>query len=32
MRDRVEAAGGTLVIDSPAGAGTTIQAVLPCAS
>ena len=32
MRDRVEAAGGTLVIDSPPGAGTTIQAVLPCAS
>ncbi len=32
MADRVEAAGGTLVIDSPAGAGTTIQAVLPCAS
>lgn len=32
MRDRVEAAGGTLVIDSPAGAGTSIQAVLPCAS
>ena len=32
MRDRVEAAGGTLVIDSPAGGGTTIEAVLPCAS
>jgi signal transduction histidine kinase len=32
MRDRVEAAGGTLVIDSPAGVGTTIQAVLPCGS
>jgi len=32
LRDRVEAAGGTLVIHSPAGAGTTIQAVLPCAS
>jgi signal transduction histidine kinase len=32
MRDRVEAAGGTLAIDSPAGAGTTIQVVLPCAS
>ncbi|GAA1956052.1 hypothetical protein GCM10009798_14230 [Nocardioides panacihumi] len=31
MRDRVEAAGGTLLIDSPAGAGTTIQVVLPCA-
>ena len=25
MRDRVEAAGGTLVIDSPAGGGTTIR-------
>lgn len=32
MRDRVEAAGGTMVIDSPAGAGTTIRVVLPCAS
>jgi signal transduction histidine kinase len=32
MRDRVEAAGGTLAIGSPAGAGTTIEAVLPCAS
>lgn len=32
MRDRVEAAGGTLVIESAAGAGTTIEAVLPCAS
>ena len=32
MRDRVEAAGGTLVIDSTTGAGTTIEAVLPCAS
>ena len=32
MRDRVEAAGGALVIDSPDGAGTTIEAVLPCAS
>ena len=32
MRDRIEAAGGTLVIDSPTGAGTTIEAVLPCAS
>ena len=32
LRDRVEAAGGTLVIDSPAGGGTTIEAVLPCAS
>jgi signal transduction histidine kinase len=32
LRDRVEAAGGNLVIDSPAGGGTTIEAVLPCAS
>ncbi len=32
MRDRVETAGGTLVIDSPAGASTTIRAVLPCGS
>jgi signal transduction histidine kinase len=32
MRDRVEAAGGTLDIDSPPGGGTSIEAVLPCAS
>jgi signal transduction histidine kinase len=32
MRDRLEAAGGTLVIDSPADAGTTILAVIPCES
>ncbi|MGY2874279.1 signal transduction histidine kinase [Marmoricola sp. URHA0025 HA25] len=32
MRDRVEAAGGRLVVSSPAGQGTTIEAVLPCAS
>jgi signal transduction histidine kinase len=32
MRDRVEAAGGTLVIDSPPSGGTTIEVVLPCAS
>jgi signal transduction histidine kinase len=32
LRDRVEAAGGALVIDSPAGGGTTIEAMLPCAS
>jgi signal transduction histidine kinase len=27
--DRVEACGGTLSIDSPAGQGTTVQAVVP---
>jgi len=32
MRDRVEAAAGSLAIDSRAGAGTTIEAVLPCGS
>jgi signal transduction histidine kinase len=31
LADRVEAAGGTLVVRSPAGEGTTIQAELPCA-
>jgi signal transduction histidine kinase len=30
MRDRVHALGGTLLIDSPAGEGTVIRAVLPC--
>lgn len=30
--DRVEAVGGRLVIDSPHGAGTTLEAELPCAS
>ena len=29
--DRVAALGGRLVVDSPAGAGTRIEAVLPCA-
>ena len=32
MRDRVEAAGGRLAVSSPAGGGTTIEAVLPCGS
>jgi signal transduction histidine kinase len=32
MRDRVEAAGGTLRVMSRTGVGTTIEAVLPCVS
>ena len=32
LADRVAAAGGALRVDSPAGRGTVIQAVLPCAS
>lgn len=32
VRDRVEALGGILHVDSPLGAGTTIHAELPCAS
>lgn len=32
LADRVDAAGGTLHVDSPPGAGTRIRAVLPCAS
>jgi signal transduction histidine kinase len=32
MRDRVEAAGGTLEIVSRSGSGTTIRAELPCVS
>jgi signal transduction histidine kinase len=32
MRDRVAAHGGTLAIDSPPGAGTTIAVELPCGS
>ena len=32
MQDRVEAAGGEIVIFSPRGAGTTIDVALPCAS
>jgi signal transduction histidine kinase len=32
LEDRVVALGGTLVVDSPVGAGTRIRAELPCAS
>jgi signal transduction histidine kinase len=32
MVDRVAAAGGSLSLVSPPGAGTLIEAVLPCAS
>ncbi|MEZ0580954.1 sensor histidine kinase [Nocardioides sp. MH1] len=32
LRDRVEASGGTVTITSIPGAGTTIEAVLPCGS
>ena len=32
LTDRVDALGGTLTITSPAGEGTRIEAVLPCAS
>ncbi|MEV0268185.1 histidine kinase [Hamadaea sp. NPDC050747] len=32
LADRVAAAGGALQVHSPSGRGTTIQAVLPCAS
>jgi signal transduction histidine kinase len=32
LADRVRAHGGTLVLDSPPGVGTTIQAVIPCGS
>jgi len=32
IADRVAALGGTLRVDSPPGAGTTVEAVLPCAS
>ncbi|MFC5675490.1 sensor histidine kinase [Streptomyces incanus] len=31
LADRVEAAGGTLRLSSPAGGGTLVEAVLPCA-
>ena len=30
LADRVEALGGRLVVDSPAGAGTTLRAEIPC--
>jgi signal transduction histidine kinase len=30
LADRVEALGGELVVDSPAGAGTTLRATIPC--
>ncbi len=32
LADRVEALGGRLRLDSPAGVGTTVEAVIPCAS
>jgi signal transduction histidine kinase len=32
LADRVAAVGGSLRLSSPAGAGTTLEAVLPCAS
>ncbi len=32
LADRVAALGGTLTVESPAGRGTVIEAVLPCAS
>jgi PAS domain S-box-containing protein len=32
LGDRVAALGGALAVDSPPGAGTTIRAVIPCAS
>jgi signal transduction histidine kinase len=31
LGDRVAAVGGTFLVDSPAGAGTTIRAAIPCA-
>jgi signal transduction histidine kinase len=31
LADRVEAVGGSLTVDSPPGAGTTIRAILPAA-
>jgi signal transduction histidine kinase len=31
LKDRVEALGGTITVDSPAGAGTSLHAVLPLA-
>jgi signal transduction histidine kinase len=32
LSDRVEALAGTIVVESPAGEGTTIRAEIPCAS
>lgn len=32
LTDRVRALGGSLLVDSPPGRGTTVRAVLPCAS
>jgi len=32
LADRAAALGGTLVVDSPPGEGTTVWAELPCAS
>jgi signal transduction histidine kinase len=32
LADRVEAQGGTLLLHSPAGAGTRIEAAIPCGS
>jgi signal transduction histidine kinase len=32
LRDRVEALGGTLSVDSPPGRGTRLIAEIPCAS
>jgi signal transduction histidine kinase len=32
LADRVSASGGTLQVDSPAGAGTTVRVLLPCVS
>ena len=31
LRDRVTAVGGSLVVDSPTGGGTTVRAAIPCA-
>jgi signal transduction histidine kinase len=32
LADRVNAHGGTLLVSSPANGGTTVEAILPCAS